>query len=61
MYIHLYVYMYVRLLTFCNSFFSFCALGTLWANYSAALPEKVLRSDKNMQLLVIGSSCCVTT
>ena len=28
-------------------FFLLCALGTLWANYSMALSEKVLWPDKN--------------
>ena len=36
------MYVYVCLHMFCNRFiFLLCALGTPWANYSAAFPKRV--------------------
>ena len=57
----MYVYAYV---IFVMGFFLLCALGTPWANYSGAFPEKVwqccnaamLRCVKNTVLLFINMS-----
>ena len=63
MYVHLYVYMYVRLNL--DVFSLLCALGILWANYSMAFPEKVPRSDNNTATVYAAVSwifmLCVTT
>ena len=57
------MYAYLRFVI--GFLFLLCAFGTLWANFIAAFPEKVLWSDKNTATVNAAISrifmLCVTT